>query len=96
MQRPLGLWQSQKEMKIEMQTRIRLSENFKEKDVPENKVHYTDATAIENKISGMNNGVKKRRRDYAAFWVQKLTFLEVEWKIMLIKLFEEISDSILT
>lgn len=50
-----------------MQTRIRLSENFKEKDVPENKVHYTDATAIENKISGMNNGVKKRRRDYAAF-----------------------------
>lgn len=58
-------------------------------------MHYTETTAIQNEISGMNNGVKESR-DYAAFWIQNLTFLEVEWKIMLIKLFEEISDSILT
>lgn len=57
LQRPLGLWQSQKEMKIKMQTGIQLCENFKDKDVLENKMHYTGTTAIQNEISGMNNGV---------------------------------------
>lgn len=29
-------------------------------------MHYTETTAIQNEISGMNNGVKESR-DYAAF-----------------------------